>query len=194
MLSRPSVQMSHFICKPQNLFSLSKAILLIWVEAVMARTWSHKTTKNTIYSYEWYIISVSPFSLPFQTHLKTVFLKSLLQSLVFQFFRLSGPPHLQLHPPGSSLSSFTLAHPLGHCFNLSSSEELSLTHCSKWFCALFSLQYSVLFSPDSAVVYIILIFFTISPQHLLQILHTVGPQEAHLTGTRLHVCWSQAVG
>lgn len=111
-------------------------------------------------------------SLPFQPHLKTV-----SSGLCFgpSFFGFSGFRNFHICTR-SFLSSFTLAHPSGHSFPVSSSEELSLTYHSRWFCALFSLRCSVLFSPESVVVYIILLLFTTSPQGLLQIWHTVGMQ------------------
>lgn len=99
-------------------------------------------------------------SLSFQPHLKTSSLRFLLRSLVFQFFRLLGPPPLQLHLPRGFWSYFMLIPPSGHSFSVRPSEVLSLTHHPKLFCTLVSLQCSVLSSPDPVVAYIILLWFT----------------------------------
>lgn len=60
--------------------------------------------------------------LPLQPHLKTISLWSLFQPLIFQFFRLLGPPHPQLPLPESFFSYLTLAHPSDQSCNVTSSE------------------------------------------------------------------------
>lgn len=126
-------------------------------------------------------------SLPFQPHRKTVFLKSAStpRFSVFQAFRT---PTSAASPAWKLLKLFHSCSSFGSLFQYQFLRRAFLDPPLEVILCFISLQYSVLFSPDSAVVYIILIFFTISPQRLLQILHTVGPQEAHLTGTRLRIC------
>lgn len=122
-------------------------------------------------------------SLLFQPHLKTVpqVFDSASRFSVFQAFGTSA----SAASPAWKLSELSLLLILQVIASVSVPQK-----SFPWLITLsdsvlyFSLQYSVLFSPDSLVVYIILIFFTTSPQCLLQILHTVGTQEAHLTGMR----------
>lgn len=125
----------------------------------MARTQCQKATNTTVYAHECFIIPGSPF--PFfpassQDKLPQIF----ASAPVFQFFRLLGPPPLQLHLPRGFRSYFMLIPPSGHSFSVRPSEALSLTHHPKLFCALVSLQCSVLSSPDPVVAYIILLWLT----------------------------------
>lgn len=81
------------------------------------------------YSYEWFIIYISPLSAwlaPSQASFPQVFLLQPLKPFsVLQAFRTSTYP--QLHLPENIFSYLTLVHPSDHNLNVSSSARPSLT-------------------------------------------------------------------
>lgn len=153
-----------FIRKPQNPFSLSKAILLIWVEAVMARTRSHNTTKNH-HLFIWVVYHFC-FSLLFLSSLisrqsSSSLFASTPRFSVFQAFRTptsaASPAWklLKLFHSCSSFGSLFQCQFLGRAFLDSPLEVIlcfifSTVLCSllsRFCCSLYNLNFLHHFSP-----------------------------------------------